>query len=305
MRFLDRLWVVDSVDAVATATWHGPAAASRLRDQYLSALSDLQSWTTLQWKPDGIAITFDNPGATKDFIQRAAWDRDRPADDRLFPSHLRPRLYDLISNGLDSIAASSRDLRELIELTIGEIFLAQEDGSEGGTMSSAVGLIWLNPRKEWDPRKTGENIVHEWIHNMLFLADMVNPLFAVDYVGLSADSAHATSAILHRKRPFDRCYHSAAVAAGLVFYHSISGDQQKADALIEPTMTTVRELQDKPELMTPSGADLLQGVASFLETRDCDRIVALLSGTRVASGCVAPISSQASATGRTASPSRP
>jgi hypothetical protein len=107
---------------------------------------------------------------------------------------------------------------------------------------------------------------------------MVSPLFAVDYVGLSAESAHATSAILHRKRPFDRCYHSAAVAAGLVFFHTISGDSGKAAALIEPTIKTVRELQGKPELMTPSGADLMQDVARFLETRDCDRIAALLSG---------------------------
>jgi hypothetical protein len=141
-----------------------------------------------------------------------------------------------------------------------------------------VGLIWLNPRIEWGARKTGENIVHEWIHNMLFLADMVDPIFAVDYIGLSAESAHATSAILHRKRPFDRCYHSAAVAAGLVFYHSISGDEERADALIEPTVRTVRELQGKPDLMTQSGSDLLQEVGRFLETRDCDRVMALLSG---------------------------
>lgn len=211
-------------------------------------------------------------------MHREAWDQSRPVHDRLFPSHQHAGLYDLISSGLDSISATSHDLRELIELTIGEIFLAQEDGSEGGTMSSAVGLIWLNPRLEWGPRRTGENIVHEWIHNMLFLADMVCPLFAVDYVGLSADSAHATSAILHRKRPFDRCYHSAAVAAGLVFFHTISGDRQKADALIGPTLKTVRELQGKPELMTASGADLMRDVARFLETRDCDRIAALLSG---------------------------
>lgn len=278
MRFLDRLWVVDSVDSVATATWRGQASASQLRSQYLSALSHLQPWTAIQWKPDGLAITFDNPGASADFMHREAWDQSRPVHDRLFPSHQHAGLYDLISSGLDSISATSHDLRELIELTIGEIFLAQEDGSEGGTMSSAVGLIWLNPRLEWGPRRTGENIVHEWIHNMLFLADMVCPLFAVDYVGLSADSAHATSAILHRKRPFDRCYHSAAVAAGLVFFHTISGDRQKADALIGPTLKTVRELQGKPELMTASGADLMRDVARFLETRDCDRIAALLSG---------------------------
>jgi hypothetical protein len=159
VKFFDRLWVVDSVDSVATATWHQPAAASQLRTQYLSALSHLQTWTTIQWKPDGLAITFDNPGAAADFIQREAWDAGRPVPDRLFPPHRQAGLYDLISSGLDYIAAVNRDLRELIELTIGEIFLAQEAGSEGGTMSSAVGLIWLNPRADWGPRKAGENIV--------------------------------------------------------------------------------------------------------------------------------------------------
>jgi len=278
MRFLDRLWVLDSVDSVAAATWHEFATAPQLRARYLSALSHLQSWTTIQWQPDGIAITFDNPGAIADFIRRGAWKPGRPVQDRLFPSHRRAELYDLISNGLEFVSEVSDDLRQLIELTIGEVFLAHEEGCEGGTISSAVGLIWLNPRTEWGVCKTGENIVHEWIHNMVFLADMVNPLFAVDYIGLSAESAHVTSAVLHRKRPFDRSYHSAAVAAGLVFFHTISGDIEKADALIGPTMRTVRELQDKPEFMTQSGADLIQGVAHFLETRDCDRIVALLSG---------------------------
>jgi len=278
VRFFDRLWVLDSVDSIAAVTWHEQAAADQLRSQYLSALSHLQSWTTLQWAPEGIAVTFDNPGAVADFIRREAWGRERPVQDRLFPVHQQAGLRDLINEGLDTVSSVNRDLGELIQLTIGEIFLAQESGSEGGTMSSAVGLIWLNPRIEWGASKTGENIVHEWIHNMLFLADMVDPIFAVDYIGLSADSALATSAILHRKRPFDRCYHSAAVAAGLVFFHTISGDQEKADALIEPTVRTVRELQGKPDLMTQSGSDLLNEVAGFLETRDCDHFMALLSG---------------------------
>lgn len=282
MRFLDRLWVLDSVDSVAAATWHELAAASQLRTQYLSALSHLQSWTTIQWKPDGIAITFDNPGAIADFIHREAWAADRPVQDRLFSAHQHAELYELVSRGLEFISSASPDLRQLIDLTIGEIFLAQEKGSEGGTMSSAVGLIWLNPSSEWGERRAGENIVHEWIHNMLFLADMVSPIFAVDYIGLSADAAHVTSAILHRRRPFDRCYHSAAVAAGLVFFHTISGDTDKADDLIAPTMRTVREIQDKPELMTQSGADLIEEVAHFLQTRDCDRIIALLSGNAAA-----------------------
>lgn len=279
MRFFDRLWVLDSVDSIATVAWSETPTAQQLRNRYISALGHLQPWTAIQWEPDGPAITFDNPKAMADFIRREAWERRRPIQERFFPIHQRTVLYDLVCNGLDAISAVNRDLRELIELTIGEIFLAQEGEFGGGSLSSAVGLIWLNPSVEWDRRRTGEYIVHEWIHNMLFLADMISPLFAVDYVGLSGESAHVTSAILKCKRPFDRCYHSAAVAAGLVFFRTISGDAKKADALIASAIRTVRELQEKPELMTRSGTDLIHEVGHFLETRDCDRIVALLSGT--------------------------
>lgn len=281
MRFFDRLWVLASADSIATATWHETATARQLRNRYLSALGHLQSWTAIQWIPDSIAITFENPQATADFVRREAWDRGKPAEGRYFPVDSRAALYDLISEGLDAISNASHDLRTLIELTIGEIFLAREGEFGGGSVSSAVGLIWLNPSEEWSPQKTGEYIVHEWIHNMLFLADMVSPLFAVDYVGLSRESSYVTSAILKRKRPFDRCYHSAAVAAGLAFYRTISGKANKADSLINPAIRTVRELQGKSELMTRSGADLIQDVGQFLETRDCDRIVALLSGARL------------------------
>jgi hypothetical protein len=278
VRFFDRLWILDSVDSIATAAWRETPTAQQLRNRYLSALSKLQPWTSIQWKPNGPAITFDNPEAIADFIRRGAWDQDQPMQIRFFPPSQHTALYDLISNGLDAISMVSHDLQELIGLTIGEILLAQEGDFGGGSLSSAVGLIWLNPKAEWSLQRTGENIVHEWIHNMLFLADMVSPLFAVDYTALSKEEAHVTSAILRRKRPFDRCYHSAAVAAGLVFFRTISGDIKGANALIGSAARTVKEIQNKPELMTRSGADLIQEVGQFLETRDCDRIVALLSG---------------------------
>jgi hypothetical protein len=278
MRFFDRLWVLASVDSIATATWHEPATAQQLRNQYLSALSRLQPWTAIQFQPHGPTITFDNPRAIADFIRREAWKRGTPEQERFFPARRRAALQDLISDALYSISDASPGLRSLIDLTIGEILLAREGDFGGGSLSSAVGLIWLNPSEQWNPRRTGEYLVHEWIHNMLFLADMISPLFAVDYTALSQESAHVTSAILERKRPFDRCYHSAAVAAGLVFFRTISGDAAEADSLIAPAIRTVRELQEKPELMTRSGAGLIQEVEHFLQTRDCDRIVALLSG---------------------------
>ena len=117
MRFFDRLWVLDSVDSVAAATWHELAAPGQLRSQYLSALSHLQTWTKIQWAPEGIAVTFDNPGAVADFVRREAWGSER--QDRLFRDDQRTGLRNLIRDGLGTISAVNRDLHDLIELTIG------------------------------------------------------------------------------------------------------------------------------------------------------------------------------------------
>jgi hypothetical protein len=279
MRLLNRLWIISSIDLVASSALHKSATADELRVQYLAALCHLQPWTAIQWTPDRPVVTFNNSRAIADFIRREAWSpTDTDYDRHLFSPDEQVRLVRLVEQAFTLVSGVSHDLRGLIDLTIGELLLARKQGHGGGTISSAVGLIWLNPGLKWSRWTMAENIVHEWIHNMLFLADMVDPVFSANYLELGQESSQVISAILHRRRPFDRSYHSAAVAAGLVFFRDIAGDTHNADRLIEPALTTVKELKDRRDLLTQSGIDLLEEIEALLWTRDSNRILDLLAG---------------------------
>jgi len=285
MRLFDRLWIIFAIDSVATSVWHQSPNADELRGQYLEALCHLQPWTEIRSEADRPMVTFSNTRAVADFIGREAWNpADTDHNRHLFPSSQQANLVRLVEQAFTMISRVSDDLTELIDLTIGELFLARKEGHGGGSISSAVGLIWLNPGAKWDPWTTGENIVHEWIHNMLFLADMVDPVFSASYLKLGEKSSHVTSAILHRKRPFDRSYHSAAVAAGLVFLRDTAGDTQNADRLVAPALRTVKGLKDRQDLLTQSGVDLLEEIEAFLWTRDSSRIIDLLAGRAIHQG---------------------
>lgn len=47
-------------------------------------------------------------------------------------------------------------------------------------LSSAVGLIWLDPSKggDWSVPFLAEQIVHEYIHTTLFIAEMVPGMYS-------------------------------------------------------------------------------------------------------------------------------
>jgi hypothetical protein len=279
MRLLNRLWIISSIDSLATSAWHESATADELRVQYLTALCQLQPWTAIQWTRDRPLVTFNNSRAIADFISREAWSpSDTDHDKHLFPPDQQVHFVRLVEQAFTVIAGVNHDLSGLIDLTIGELLLARKQGHGGGTISSAVGLIWLNPGLKWSPWTMGENIVHEWIHNMLFLADMVEPVFSANYLELGQESSHVTSAILHRRRPFDRSFHSAAVAAGLVFFRDIAGETANADRLIDPALTTVKELKERRDLLTEPGIDLLEEIEALLRTRNSNRILDLLAG---------------------------
>ena len=58
---------------------------------------------------------------------------------------------------------------------------------------------------------------HEFIHNSLFLDDLVNSIFP-DTKVITTEDALVTSTIPKIKRPLDRSFHSAGVAIGLMHF---------------------------------------------------------------------------------------
>jgi hypothetical protein len=104
--------------------------------------------------------------------------------------------------------ATSASLHKVIR----HVIFAGREGYTGGTVSNRIGLIWLAPKPEWTDYTWLENLVHEFVHNAIFVEDMVYRLLVAGGDRLEQPDALAISAIRQTKRGYDKAYHSAFVS---------------------------------------------------------------------------------------------
>ena len=120
-----------------------------------------------------------------------------------------------VNAAMDVINKTSPELYLAITQLIGSIafYKAEHVGYAGGSISSALGVIWQDPRayKEFSVSHYAEQIVHEFIHNTLFLVDMVKGLFVDQQKFLKAK---VWSPIRHQLRSYDRTFHACYVSTG-------------------------------------------------------------------------------------------
>src|SRR5699024_3144858 len=90
------------------------------------------------------------------------------------------------------------DLYNLINQYISTIYVVKNEGFGGGSVSGYLGFIWLNIQPQWSVIDIAENIYHEFIHNALFIDDMVNCLFP-DPLACAEPDGLVTSTILESK----------------------------------------------------------------------------------------------------------
>lgn len=137
------------------------------------------------------------------------------------------------------------------------IIFAKRPGYGGGTVSNRIGLIWLAPENYWTEDDWLENLVHEFIHNVLFLDDMVNTVFTAGGSRLAEDDALAISAIRQVKRGYDKSYHSAFVSYGIVEHYLRLGKKEKAMKFLDPLTICVEDLVKNMNFITEHGKKLL------------------------------------------------
>ena len=145
-------------------------------------------------------------------------------------------------------------------------YKAAEKGHLGGTVSSAVGLIWLDPSKggDWSIPFLAEQIVHEYIHTTLFIAEMVRGMYTD--VSLVPKSM-VVSAIRRQKRGYDKSFHAAYVAAGLVAFHAETGSIRRANELAQYLNQSVHDLekvQTETSVLDETGFGMLLHLKTFL-----------------------------------------
>ncbi|XP_053382819.1 uncharacterized protein LOC128549660 [Mercenaria mercenaria] len=145
------------------------------------------------------------------------------------------------------------------------IYKSENRAHIGGTVSSALGIIWLDPSalSNWSIPFYAEQIVHEFIHTSLFYAELVHGTFT-DHRDLS--KAKVVSSIRRQLRDYDKSFYAAYVSAGLVAFHSKAGYFNRAEALATPLISSVElvKVNKQTGILTDSGEAMLQTLVDFL-----------------------------------------
>ena len=147
------------------------------KEIFIRSLNALQK-TKIPYKKDTIDLVFDNDDLTQHLIDNFMIDiEDVTNNKHIFLPEEREEIIYKVNMALNLIALLHKDLHELIVSHIGAFYFAKKEGFGGGSVSGLVGMIWLNPPSYWNIVDYAEAIYHEFIHNSLFLDDMVNCIF--------------------------------------------------------------------------------------------------------------------------------
>lgn len=137
------------------------------------------------------------------------------------------------------------------------VIYAYRDTYSGGSVSNAIGWVWLSPQADWVAHDYSENLIHEYTHNVLFLEEMVNTLFSVSASVMAQPENRVVSAIRRVPRFFDQTYHAAAVAIVLAEFAIHENRIRDARILIHGLLPSLDAMREKRSLMSENGYDLL------------------------------------------------
>jgi hypothetical protein len=191
----------------------------------------------------------------------------------------RTLIHANIGAAMRLIADVSPNLHRIVSELVGSLAIYKIQDRDGGTVSCCIGLIWLSPADYWTIEYYAEMIVHEFVHNSVFLDDMVNGIMPNPEL-VTRPEAHAISVLRKTKRPYDKAFHSACVATALMyFYHRLGNDAQAQSYIadIRRTASDLREVEQSCsslgiELLNDNGRNIVESLASFAEQPDYDSI---------------------------------
>lgn len=172
----------------------------------------------------------------------------------------RARILRQLGEGLSLYRSVYPDHFQAFSETTTHLLFARRAGYGSGSVSNRVGMIWLAPSVDCPPIEYAENLLHEFLHQCLFLDEMVHTIFAATSARLGQNDAKCLSAIRQERRGYDKSYHSAFVAFGLAKFYSALGHADRAVELMPPLLLCLDDLATKERFLTGHGRELLQGL---------------------------------------------
>ena len=171
----------------------------------------------------------------------------------------RRRLQPVVRDGLRRFRLAFPETYPVFCRAVPFLILAKGEIHAGGSISSRIGITWLAPSSSWIGRDCGEYLYHEYVHQCLFLDEMVRTVFCRDRNAMSEPDNMIVSAIRQGElRPYDRSYHSAFVAAAIIEYRARMGRTCAARSLFPGLWPCLDALaRNGSEFLTDNGAEQL------------------------------------------------
>lgn len=167
--------------------------------------------------------------------------------------------------GMQLLQQFDSETSRLVKALIGCLVVLRVPSFGGASIGDTLGAVWLSPGTFWDPTLYAESLLHETIHQALFLDEMVRGVYTVNQTVMNADDALVTSAIRRVARPFDQSFHAAWVAAFLMHFYRSIGFAEKAAEFYPPLLVTLAGLKEKaPRFLTSHGLDLLSDLEELV-----------------------------------------
>lgn len=260
---LVRDYVDFNVDMVALyALGARPSPAAR-HDAYRQALIRLKGRPFLfGGEAPGFVVRFDveNPLALENL--GLLFDGRMPADTtKVSCAGDEERIARHIREAEGLLEAYSPSAASVLNLLIASILVARLDADDvlGSSHGSLLGPIWINPQDEWTGADYAEMILHEGVHQSLFLDEMVNTLFERRPREMEDESSLVLSPSLGRPRAYDLAFHSTVVVTALADFYSMFSlpKPPRIEANLARMAVALRGLRTRCDLLTGHGLELL------------------------------------------------
>jgi len=149
---------------------------------------------------------------------------------------------------------------------VAEIILLQKNGYISGSFPHLLGAIWISVHNEWQVIDWAEALLHESIHQSMFLTDMVRGLFKCSDKELGSPEMLVMSSIRGIRRPYDTAFHAATVSATLINFYEWVGQVDRARKLCSPLLRSICELDERRNRLTDIGTLILDRIIDLVSS---------------------------------------
>ena len=181
----------------------------------------------------------------------------------------RQREESCIRRCLSAWSCMEPELAQVFEAVVHTLFFQVSKAYVGGSLSTALGVIWVNKQDHWGLEDWAEFLLHELTHQLLFLDSYRQEHFQDG--DLVADrSWYALSALVGELRPFNFAFHNLIVAHEVLRYRSLSGGYPSSQVhppttqlseLAKVALDSLSDVDSRNKVLSRRGRTLLERVA--------------------------------------------